>query len=104
MLTPKQIQDEAYWKDAWESAQRYQTYLKEKKMLAFTIGEDGREDMQGQWLVKETIAGDSDRLFVLAVKDDVEKKLWVNRSWLEEVDAPEAEPVVEETPTEEEPE
>ena len=103
MLTPKQIQDEEYWKDAWETAQKFQLHLKERKMLAFTIGEDGREDMQGQWLIKETIAGDADKLFVLAVKDDVEKKLWVNRSWLEEVDPPAA-PAVEETPAEQDPE
>ncbi len=57
-------------------------------MLAFTIGEDGAEDMQGQWIIKETFAGDSTKLFVLAEKDGVEKKLWVNRTWLEEVDAP----------------
>jgi hypothetical protein len=68
-------------------------------MLAFTIGEDGAEDMQGQWLIKETFAGDSYRLFVLAEKDGIEKKLWVNRTWLEEVDAPVvSEPEPEPTP------
>jgi hypothetical protein len=69
-------------------------------MLAFTIGEDGNEDMQGQWLIKETFAGDSMRLFVLAEKDGVEKKLWVNRTWLEEVDAPVQETPEQETPAE----
>lgn len=84
MLTPKQIQDEQYWKDAWDHAIKYQSYKKETPMLSFTIGEDGAESMQGTWLVTETHAGDASRLFVTAEKDGEVKKLWVSRSWLTE--------------------
>lgn len=108
MLTPKQIQDEEYWKDAWDHAIKYQSYKKETPMLSFTIGEDGAESMQGTWLVTETHAGDASRLFVTAEKDGEVKKLWVSRSWLTETLAPEPAPelapeVPEEAPPAEDP-
>jgi len=57
-------------------------------MLTYTVGPDGQEDLQGQWTIKETFAGDSLRLFVLAEKNGIEKKMWVNRSDLQEAEGP----------------
>lgn len=103
MLSPKQIQDEDYWKDAWEHALKFQSY-KEHRMLAFTIGnEEGNEELRGQWLVQETIAGNADQIFVRASKDGVDKTMWIARTRFVEVDPPaQAEEVVQETPAEEE--
>jgi hypothetical protein len=73
-------------------------------MLAFTA-EPGNEDLQGQWIIKETFAGDANRIFVLAEQNGIEKKLWIARSLLTEVDAPEvSETPAEEVPAEETPE
>jgi hypothetical protein len=88
MPSPKQIQDEDYWKDAWEHALKFQSY-KEHRMLAFTIGnEEGNEELRGQWLVQETIAGNADQIFVRASKDGVDKTMWIARTRFVEVDPP----------------
>lgn len=82
MFTPKEIQDEQYWKDTWDFTIKYQNFNKGKKMYTFIVGESQPEFMQGTWHVTETIAGDADKVLVNATKDGVNKKMWVKRTEL----------------------